>query len=315
MTAPRDRHVLVTGAGGFLGRHLCRALVASGSTVTAWRHRSAPADGLPGVRAVQRLAQIPAGQRIDAIVNLAGARILGMPWTDGRRRLLLESRLGTTEALHQWVRSRAEPPRVLVSASAVGYYGARGAEPVDESAAPQDSFQSTLCSRWEDSVERFATLGVRAVRLRFGVVLGLDGGALPAFLRPARLGLAAVLGSGRQGFPWIHVADAVNLMQWAMQQESLQGPVNAVAPQLVSQREFQRELCDVLSRPLWLRVPAWPLRAALGEMAELLLDGQYVVPRKATEAGFRFLHPQLKPALQALLRPVQRDTAAGSSGG
>jgi uncharacterized protein (TIGR01777 family) len=139
------------------------------------------------------------------------------------------------------------------------------------------------------------------VRLRFGVVLGSDDGALPALLRPAGLGLAAVLGDGRQGFPWIHIDDAVGLIERALTDDALRGPVNAVAPGHVTQREFQRTLTTVLGRPLWLRVPAWPLQRLLGEMAQLLVDGQHVVPRRALAAGFAFRHPQLPDALRDLL--------------
>ena len=161
---------------------------------------------------------------------------------------------------------------MLVSASAVGIYGVRGEERLDESAGPQPVFQSEICRLWEETAERASALGVRCVLPRFGVVLGNEGGALPAFTRPASFGLAAVMGTGAQGFPWIHIEDAVGLILWALEQD-IRGPLNAVAPGLVSQRGFQQSLCRVLHRPLWLRVPAWPVRLALGEMAQLLVDG------------------------------------------
>lgn len=286
---PRRRTALITGGTGFIGRHLCQRLKAQGWDVIVWRHR----QGLPPALQTVR--------RVDAVVNLAGARILGKPWTKSRRRVLLESRLGPTAALVRWLAQCEERPEVLVSASAVGFYGVRGEEPVDEAAGPQQIFQSDLCRRWEDAVSEVSGLGLRWVTLRFGVVLGTDGGALPALVRPARMGLAAVMGHGRQGFPWIHIEDAVGLIQWAIDQREVQGPVNAVAPETVSQRQFQQVLSEVLGRRLLLRVPAWPMRIAMGEMAQLLLDGQYVVPARALEGGFRFSFPGLRGALENLL--------------
>jgi uncharacterized protein len=295
------RRVLIIGASGFIGRNLCRRLLADGVEVLAWQHRSALPPGLSAVTTVASLAQIPDDSRIDAVVNLAGARILGPPWTAARRQLLLASRLDPTTGLCRWIERRAQRPRVLVNASAIGYYGLSGDSPVDESGPSQPIFQSALCRQWEEAAHGVTPLGVRLAVLRFGVVLGIDGGALPALLLPARFGLGAVLGDGRQGAPWIHIDDAVGLVLCAMVSDSLQGPVNAVAPGHVSQREFQQALTRALSRPLWLRVPAWPLRVALGEMAQLLVDGQHVVPRRALESGYRFAFPDLPAAMADLL--------------
>lgn len=292
--------VLVTGGTGFIGQYLCQILIARGWQVILWRHRSATPQSLCGVREIASLADIPADQQIDAIVNLAGARILGPPWTQGRRRVLMDSRIGTTTQLVEWMTLRSRRPAVLVSASAVGYYGVRGEERLDETAGPQPLFQSEICRQWEAAALRCADLGVRCVMLRFGVVLGTGGGALPAFVRPAKLGLAAVMGTGKQGFPWIHIEDATGLILWALNHD-VEGPVNAVAPELVSQREFQSALCGALRRRLWLRVPAWPVRWALGEMSQLLLDGQFVKPTCALQLGFSFRHPDLRGAMDDLL--------------
>lgn len=292
--------ILVTGGTGFIGRHLCRALLARGAKLILWRHRSALPDALRGAESVVALHDIPSDRRIDAVVNLAGARILGPPWTAGRRRLLMESRIGTTNALVRWISQRAQRPEVLVSASAVGYYGVRGDERLDESAPPQPVFQSEICRLWEEAALLSTEHGVRCVLPRFGVVLGRDGGALQSFALPARLGLAAVMGNGRQGFPWIHLDDAVALLLWSLDHD-IRGAVNAVAPDLVSQREFQSALCGTLRRPLWLRIPAWPVRLALGEMSQLLVDGQFVEPARALGSGFTFSHPQLRGALSNLL--------------
>lgn len=259
-------------------------LASRGWKVIVWRHR----EDLPEAD-------------VDAVVNLAGARILGPPWTQGRRRLLMESRIGTTTKLVQWMAQRPRRPAVLVSASAVGIYGVRGEGRLDESAGPQPVFQSEICRLWEEAAERATALGVRCVLPRFGVVLGNEGGALPAFTRPASFGLAAVMGTGAQGFPWIHIEDAIGLILWSLEQD-IRGPLNAVAPGLVSQRGFQQSLCRVLHRPLWLRVPASPVRLALGEMAQLLVDGQFVEPAQALRSGYRFAYPELGAALENLLQ-------------
>lgn len=278
------RTVLVTGASGFIGRHLCAALRARGDRVIALRRDRA----------------LMAADPVDAVINLAGARILGPPWTDGRRRLLRASRIGTTQRLVAALGERSQRPAVLVSASAVGYYGVRGEQPVDESDGPQDIFQSRLCADWEQAATAAEALGVRVVRLRLGVVLGRDGGALPQLAFPARLGLGAVMGDGQQGMPWIHIDDVVQLFLRALDDATLSGAVNAVAPETATQRQFQQALAQALHRPLWLRVPAAPLRWALGEMAQLLVDGQHVLPTAALAAGFRFRFPTLAGALADL---------------
>jgi len=300
MSPASPRSVLLIGGTGFIGRYLSQILISRGWQVVLLRHRSAVPAALRGVEIIAALDEMPPDRRIDAVVNLAGARILGPPWTKTRRRTLVESRIGTTDSLVRWMARRPDPPAVMVSASAVGFYGVRGSERVDETAQPQAVFQSEICRLWEEAALRCTGLGVRCVQLRFGVVLGADGGALPAFARPARMGLAAVMGTGRQGFPWIHIEDAVGLIPWALS-GNIEGPVNAVAPGLVSQREFQSTLCAVLHRRLLLRVPAWPVRLALGEMSQLLVDGQFVEPARAIRAGFEFRHPELRGALADLL--------------
>jgi uncharacterized protein (TIGR01777 family) len=291
--------VLVTGASGFVGRHLCASLASRGTQIIALQHRRAATT--PGVQAVMSLDDLPSDLKLDAIVNLAGAPILGAPWTTERRKLLLSSRLDTTAAVVKLISRLQWRPRVLVSASAVGYYGVRGDEPLEEDASGQDIFQSQLCQQWEQAALKATRLGVRVVLPRFGVVLGRDGGALPPQLVPARLALAPVLGNGRQGFPWIHIEDAVEIIELALQNPQWRGPVNAVSPGHVTQREFQQALAQVLHRPLWLRVPAWPLRLLLGEMAQLLVDGQHVVPRQCMDRGYRFRFTRLRGALENLL--------------
>jgi uncharacterized protein (TIGR01777 family) len=297
---------LVTGATGFLGSALVDDLVRTGQRVIVLSRDAlqARANLGPGVWVVDSLDAIPTETPIDTVVHLAGARVLGMPWTPARRRVLLHSRVDTTIALMGLMRRLQRPPRVLVSASAVGYYGATphaSMQPCDESAPPRPGeFQSELCCAIEHEAQRAQALGVRVVRLRFGVVLGHGGGAYPLQALAARLGLGAVLGQGRQPAPWIHITDAVGLIRFCVARNDASGAVNAVAPEGVTQARFAQELAASQGRRAWLSLPAWPLRALLGEMSTLLLDGQNAVPRVATTLGYRFVHPDLPGALQAL---------------
>lgn len=298
--------VLVTGATGFVGSALVADLLRDGQRVIALSRdaRQARATFGPGVWVVESLDAIPSETRIDAIVNLAGARVLGLPWTASRRRDLLASRVGVTAGVVDLMRRLQQAPRVLVSASAVGFYGASpGAsfEPLDETARPRPGeFQSDLCAAIEHEARRAEGLGVRVVRMRFGVVLGRGDGAYPMLAFSARLGLGAVLGSGRQAAPWIHLDDAVAMVRFALAQDSLEGPVNAVAPDTVPQALFARALAASFGRRVWMRIPDAPLRTLLGEMTTLLLDGQNARPRAAVAAGYRFAHPKLVGALTSL---------------
>ena len=229
-----------------------------------------------------------------------------MPWTQARRRQLLASRVDTTVAVVSLMRRLHKAPRVLVSASAVGFYGASpnaSMEPLDETAPPRPGeFQSDLCAAIEHEARRAEALGVRVVRLRFGVVLGHGGGAYPMQALAARLGLGAVLGHGRQPAPWVHLADAVGLVRFAMAHQTLQGPVNAVAPEAVTQATFAQALAASFGRRAWLRMPGLPLRVVLGEMSTLLLDGQNAVPSAERDQGYRFCHPRLSAALADLAK-------------
>lgn len=229
-----------------------------------------------------------------------------MPWIQAPRRQLLASRVDTTVTVVSLLRRLHKAPRVLVSASAVGFYGASpnaSMEPLDETALPRPGeFQSDLCAAIEHEARRAEALGVRVVRMRFGVVLGHGGGAYPMQALSARLGLGAVLGHGRQPAPWVHLADAVGLVRFAMARKTQQGPVNAVAPEAVTQATFARALAASLGRRAWLRMPGLPLRAVLGEMSTLLLDGQNAVPSAALGHGYPFVHSQLRGALAVLAR-------------
>ncbi|MCZ2496051.1 TIGR01777 family protein [Xylophilus sp. Kf1] len=300
--------ILVIGATGFIGRALVADLLRDGRAVIALSRDTGRARKLLGdpVRIVQNLDDLPDDTPVDAVVNLAGAPVLGMPWTESRRRELLQSRIGPASAALRLMQRLRQRPAVLVAASAVGFYGASPGdsfEPRDETSPPQPGqFQSDLCAAVEQDAVKAEPLGVRVVRLRLAVVLGHGGGAYPMLRPGARLGLGAVLGSGRQAAPWIHHDDAVALVRFALDRDELAGPLNAVAPDVRSQADFTRALAASFGRKALLRLPAAPLRLLAGEMGSLLLDGQNAVPAAALSAGYAFRFPRLDQALQDLAR-------------
>ena len=307
------RTFLVTGATGFIGATLVRKLLARGDAVIVLsRYREKALDRFgPHVHIVEQLSEIAATTRIHGIINLAGAAILALPWVAARRRLLLSSRTRTTRAVVELCRRLEVPPAVLVSGSAIGFYGARADECCDESTAPQAQFQSELCQQWEAAPASTQSLGVRVVWLRTGVVLG-HGGALPMMALPLRLYCGGTIGKGEQWMSWVHLEDVVRLIVFALDHPHLTGALNATAPEPVRHAEFQRALAARLHRPLWAPLPAALLRTLLGEMAELLTRGQRVLPRKALDHGFLFRYPNLGAALAALY-PAHRLRLAGSA--
>jgi len=297
------RSVLISGATGFIGGHLVRRLIASGDSVTVYtRDADHALDRFgPHVRIVTNLDAIEPSTRIDAVVNLAGARILGLPWTRGRRRTLIASRVRTTRALVALCARLERPPRVFVSASAIGYYGVRGDQRLDEQGTAQPIFQSQLCQEWEEAANVAESTGARVVRVRIGLVFGRDGGALPTLAMPVRFGLGALIGNGKQWVSWIHIDDLTRLIEFVIDKPSVRGAVNAVAPHAATHSQVQYTLARTLHRPMWLRIPAFVLRATLGEMSQLLVEGQRVVPRRALASGFVFRHPDLREALDHLI--------------
>jgi uncharacterized protein (TIGR01777 family) len=309
--APRT--VLVSGATGFIGGHWVRRLLERGDQVivlTRSTDRALDRFG-PHVHIITNLNEVDASAKIDAVVNLAGAPILGLPWTRARRAILIASRVDTTRALVALMGRLTCPPRVFISASAIGYYGVRADEWIDENGTSSPIFQSVLCQQWEAAAAGAERVGARVVSFRIGLVLGRDGGALPPLVRPVQLCLGAVLGTGKQWVSWIHIEDLLRLFEFALDNPAIRGPLNAVAPMAVTQRQFQHGIAASLHRPLLLRVPAFLLRWGLGEMAQLFVDGQHVVPRRAVGAGFTFRYRQLSEALANLLgeSPAQVDAA------
>jgi uncharacterized protein len=296
-------NVLVTGGTGFIGRHVVRALRARGAEPWVVARDVARARArLPGARVVASPAEIPDDVRIDAIVNLAGAPVIGPPWTAARRRLLFDSRVRTTEGVLAWCATRAQRPGVIVSASAIGFYGPGDDRWLDENSPPNAAFQSKLCQAREAATDAAKPLGMRVVNLRIGVVLGADGGMLAPLALAARCGLAARIGNGRQWLSWIHIEDLLRIIELAIDDATVAGPVNAVSPNPERQKDFQRALALAVSRPFWLWMPASLLRLALGEMAELLVKGQRVAPGILMQRRFVFRYALIEDALAHLVR-------------
>jgi uncharacterized protein (TIGR01777 family) len=295
--------VLVTGATGFVGRRLVQALTTAGHQVIVLARDPARAATLnPPFRLITGLSQLPDDTRIDAIVNLAGEPLANGLWTVGKRHRILASRLRMTGNVVRLIRRLERKPSVLVSASAIGWYGLQGDETLTESADGRPCFTRQVCADWERAAVQAERFGVRVVRLRIGLVLGTEGGLLASLLSPFEYGLGGPIGSGTQWMSWIARDDLVRLIAHAIATPSLAGVVNATAPEPVRNATFARELGRALHRPALLRLPAAPLRFAAGDLAEeLLLGGQRVVPEKALKSGFVFRHPGLRAALGAML--------------
>jgi uncharacterized protein (TIGR01777 family) len=266
------------------------------------------------VRCIASMDDLPATRRIDVIVNLAGARILGWRWTAARRKTLRQSRVDLTRNVVDWIAKARHKPKLLLSASAIGYYGiqAQGdATVLDEGDGSQPVFMSSLCQEWEAAAQDAGRYGVRVYCMRFGVVFGHQG-ALPMMLLPIKLGLGGSLGSGRQWMSWIHVQDVLagiaHLWKISEQRGAVpdmpdsagDGVVNFTAPDCVPQREFSKVAGKVLRRPSCFPTPGFPMRAVLGEQADLLLEGQRVFPRRLLDVGFAFRYPKLEGALRSL---------------
>ncbi len=292
--------VAIVGATGMIGRRLTAALLADGSEVLALSRRGQSVADAPGV------AWDPAGGPLDpavlagvgAVVNLAGANIGSGRWTDARKREIVDSRVVTTTRLVEAIGT--DGPRTLINASAVGFYG-QGEAPVDESAPAGDDFLGVTCAKWEAAARAAQSNGVRVVLLRNGVVIAREAEVLKRQLLPFKLGLGGPVGGGRQWWSWIHIDDVTGLIRFALAHPDLQGPVNAVAPHAVRQREFAEALGDVLGRPTVLPTPGFALKLAMGEASTIALGGQHVIPRVATEAGYAFVYPDIEPALRAEL--------------
>jgi len=295
--------VVVSGSTGLVGSEVTAELSAAGNEVVRLVRRS-PAPGEKAVRWDPGAGVIDAGglEGCDAAVHLAGENIGAGRWNAARKAAIRDSRVKGTRLLCEALAGLARPPKTLVCASAVGYYGDRGEEVLTEESPPGAGFLPGVCREWESASEAAGREGIRVVTLRIGVVLTPRGGALQRMLPVFRAGMGGVLGSGKQFVSWVALDDLAGIVLHALSREELRGPVNAVAPRPVTNRELTEALGKVLSRPTLLPVPSFALRLALGEMADpLLLASARVAPRRLEETGYRFRFPELRAALRHLL--------------
>lgn len=320
----QPEHVLVTGATGFIGQRLVRALLADGHRVSALTRRPAEARSLLGeaVRCVTGFEELERDDSsfggVDGIVNLAGAPVLGPRWSASRRAALTDSRAGLTHKLVAWIAAARQKPSLMLSGSAIGYYGIQDQQDstaLTEASAPQDIFMSRMCREWEEAAAGARAHGVTVACLRLAVVLGKGGGALPRLMLPIRLGLGGPLGTGRQQLSWIHIDDVLGAMAhlWRRQRAAtattattaagtgLAQAYNFSAPEPVSQLELSRAAARLVHRPCLLPTPAWLMQALLGEQAQLLTEGQRVLPVRLLADGYTFRQPRLEGALSELL--------------
>jgi uncharacterized protein (TIGR01777 family) len=295
---------LITGATGFLGKRLVNHLLMRGDSVNYLaRKRSTELDSRAAYHCWHTAEEKPPLRtvpRLDAIVHLMGEPV-AQRWTEAAKKRIYSSRVEGTRQLVSAIAELPYKPLVLVSASAVGYYGDRGDELLTESSHPGSGFLAEVCRDWEREALRAREFGPRVVTVRIAAVLGREGGALAQMLTPFRLGLGAKFGSGRQWMSWIHAEDLMRLFVFAAENAAVSGALNGSSPNPVTNAQFTRSLAKALSRPALFAIPGFTLKLALGELASFLFDSQRVLPQAAEEAGFSFKHPQLAEAFGDML--------------
>ena len=296
--------ILITGTNGLIGSDLVPFLEARGHSVIRLVRERVRRDAStiiwdPATGELE--TQLLDG--FDAVVHLAGENIADARWTPAKKRLIRDSRVNGTRLLSEALARVSKPPRVFIAASAIGYYGSRGAEELTEASPAGGGFLAEVTREWEAAMQPATRRGVRLVPLRFGLVLSPDGGALWEMLLPFQFGLGGPVAGGAQFMSWISLPDAISVIDFALRHDALRGPVNAVAPQPVTNAEFARHLARALRRPCLLPIPAWAARFVFGEMAdETVLASTRVAPKKLLAAGFQYQHPNLEGALHQLLR-------------
>ena len=295
---------LITGATGFVGTALCTRLLAAGHqlTVLSRRPQVAAATFDCAVNVITSFAELADTDEFDVVINLAGEAIADQRWSDSRKQQLRESRIALTTALVNYLRRCQHRPELLISASAVGFYGDQGGQVLTELSASHADFAHELCRDWEQQALLAAELGIRVCILRIGLVLAQGGGILQKMALPFRLGLGGPMGSGKQWMSWIHRDDLLAMIDYLIVHRELQGIFNATAPEPVTNLEFSRQLARCYHRPAFCRVPAWLLRLGFGEMATLLLGGQRALPQRIQQSGFTFQFNKLSEALQQACR-------------
>ncbi len=300
---PNPRTILITGATGFIGQYICRTAHAAGDHLIVLSRDPKKARNRlsAAIQIVTNVDQIDRAQHIDVVINLAGAPIAGWFWTRARRQLLLDSRVQTTQAIVDLIERLEKKPNLLVSASAIGYYGIHGERRLIESDKAGSIFQSRLCEQWEKTARQAERFGTRVCLLRLGLVLGRGGGVLSMLMLPLMVRSQFLFGSGNQWVSWIHIEDVARLIKFAIETDALRGPVNGTTSRPVNHKELMVEIAK-RRRPLFkIKIPAAVLRWTLGEVAQLFVDGQKVAPISAPALGFKYRFEKLNRALDDLL--------------
>jgi len=294
--------ILVSGSHGLVGKTLIKALEIDGHEIYRLV-RHAPDSSKEIEWSPERYSiAISMIEGFDAVCHLAGESIASGRWSDEKKLKIRESRTKGTKLLSDALANLRHPPKTLISASAIGYYGNRGDEVLTEASAPGGDFLSEVCVEWEKATEHATTMGIRVVNTRFGIILDKEGGALAKMLPPFRMGIGGRIGDGRQWMSWIALDDVVGALKFVLANEALSGPVNFVAPNPVTNAEFTKALGQALSRPTFFPIPAFGVRLAFGEMADaLLLSSQKVAPKTLQNAQYQFRYPELRNALQKIL--------------
>ncbi|MBX3299687.1 MAG: TIGR01777 family oxidoreductase [Acidobacteria bacterium] len=295
--------VLITGASGLLGRALQPRLAAKGYEMLL-ASRSEPKDGShirwtieDGFADPERL------EGLDAVIHLAGENVSGLRWTDEKKKAILDSRVLGTRNVVEAISKLKEKPRTFIASSAIGFYGERGDEEVNESSAAGTGFLPDVCKAWEAESRRAEDAGIRTVLLRTGIVLSKDGGALGTMLLPFKMGVGGVVGSGKQWMSWISLEDEMAVIEYCLENENIRGAINAVGPNPVTNEQFTKTLGDVLYRPTFLPLPEFAVSMLFGEMGDaLLLASTKVLPKRLEELGFEFKHPDLKDAIESAVK-------------
>ncbi len=295
--------ILITGGTGFIGKKLCHFLLDKGHKLTVLSRTPGKVPTLCGesVQAINSIEQLTASDSFEAIINLAGEGIADARWSKARKRILLDSRINTTKQLISYIERAETKPEVLISSSAIGYYGNHGAKKVNEESVGHEEFSHYLCAKWEATALEAEQWNVRVCIIRTGLVIGDDGGFLKRMLLPFKMGLGGPMGDGKQWMSWIHRTDFIAIIDKLLELKVLHGIFNVTAPEPVTNMEFSKTLGKILNRPTFLPVPALVLKILLGEMSALLLGGQRVIPERIEKTGYEYKFQTLEHALKDVL--------------